>query len=296
MDFIFELISGRDLVILIGVVVFLFVYKFSGGIFSWIENQTFGTRNYIIERLDSMFIKVNANYITYGLLYVSFGNSALVFILCGFNGYWILGIVLAIIAFFAGWKAPRPIIDALVKMRIKKYQSQMVDGLTLLSNGLRAGLSFPQSLDMVVRELPPPISEEYNLILQQNKLGVPLEECLENLAKRVNTEDNKMFVSSINILRELGGNIAETFDTIVEIIRERIRLQQKIDTNIAQTLFQGAIVFCTPYVLIALFTINDPASMMKAFQHPVGILLMIMAFVLNLIGGFIILKIVKIKI
>lgn len=81
---------------------------------------------------------------------------------------------------------------------------QMVDALQLLSNGVRAGLSVPQAVGMIVDEMPAPISQEFNVLLQQNRIGMPLEECFENLAKRVPLEDNDMFVSAVNILRETG--------------------------------------------------------------------------------------------
>ena len=131
-------------------------------------------------------------------------------------------------------------MDYLVNARIKKYRGQMVDALNLLSNGLRAGLSLPQSVGMVVDELPNPVAQEFNLILQQNKIGVPLEECFEDLIKRVPTEDNEMFVTSVNILRETGGNLAETFDTIAGVIRERVRLQQKLRlTSLKESFREG---------------------------------------------------------
>ena len=78
-----------------------------------------------------------------------------------------------------------------------------------------------EALSMVADEMPDPISSEFNMILSQNRIGVPIEECFENLAERVKTQDNDMFVSSVNILRETGGNLAETFDTIIGVIRRK---------------------------------------------------------------------------
>ena len=144
--------------------------------------------------------------------------------------------------------------------------------------------------------MPPPISDEFNIILQQNRIGSPLEECFENLAKRVPTEDNDMFVSSVNILRETGGNLAETFDTIVGVIRERIRIKQKIDTLVAAGMFQGYTIAAMPFVIGAIFASSDPAGMSRVFTHPLGIILMIAAVLFDVIGLFVIMKIVKIKI
>jgi tight adherence protein B len=172
----------------------------------------------------------------------------------------------------------------------------MVDGLQLLANGIRAGLSVPQALGMIVDEMPAPISQEFNIILQQNRIGVPLEECFENLATRVPTEDNDMFVSSVNILRETGGNLAETFDTIVDVIRERVRLQQKIDTYTAQGMFQGMVIGAMPYALGFIYYMQDPKSMTPLFTTPIGLTMLFFAVGLDALGLYVIMKIVKIKI
>jgi tight adherence protein B len=204
--------------------------------------------------------------------------------------------ILGLIFSFIGIKAPRIIVNHLVEKRIKAYSGQMVDALQLLSNGIRAGLSVPQAIGMIVDEMPPPISQEFNVILQQNRIGVPLEECFENLSKRVPTEDNDMFVSSMNILRETGGNLAETFDTIVDVIRERVRLQQKIDTFTAQGMFQGMVIGAMPYALGFIYFLQDPNSMTPLFTTPIGLVMLFLAVLFDLAGIYVIMKIVKIKI
>ena len=280
---------------LIGLVIFLFAYKYSVEIFDWVERQTLGTRTYILERLEFLFIEIKPEYITYTLLFLSFGNSLLVFGMFVLLGNWGVGFFLAVVLSFLGWKIPKPFINFLVERKIKAYQGQMVDAMTLLSNGIRAGLSMNQAIGMVVDEMPNPIAEEFNVILQQNRVGVPLEECLENLAERVPLQDNEMFVTSVNILKETGGNLAEVFDTIVDVIRERVRLQQKIDTFTAQGMFQGATVFSMPYFIGGIYALSDPKSMVPLFTTPLGIAMLIAALFFDLIGGFVILKIVKIK-
>jgi tight adherence protein B len=280
----------------IALMIFLFIYKYSVGIFDWVENQTYKTRTYIMEKLEFLFIEITPERLTYILLASSVGLGAMVLLIVGIAGSWILGTILGSFFAFLGFKAPRIIIDFLCERRIKAYSGQMVDGLQLLSNGIRAGLSVPQSLGLIVDEMPPPISQEFNIILQQNRIGVPLEECFENLTKRVPTQDNDMFVSSVNILRETGGNLAETFDTIVDVIRERVRLQQKVDTYTAQGMFQGMVIGAMPYALGLIYYVQDPASMTPLFTKPVGLIMLFFAVGLDAIGIFVIMKIVKIKI
>ncbi|HLE11246.1 MAG: hypothetical protein A2504_10695 [Bdellovibrionales bacterium RIFOXYD12_FULL_39_22] len=284
------------LTLFIGGMFFFYALKYSRVIFEWIENQTFGTRNYIVEKLELLHIEVKAEKITQMLLFLSFGLSIITLGIMTLLGHWWAGIFLGIILSIVGWKIPRPFIDYMVKKRIKQYQNQMIDGLTLLANGIRAGLSLPQAIGMVVDEMGPPLSQEFSLVLHQNKLGAPLEECLENLAARMATEDNRMFISSINILRETGGNLAETFDTIVEIIRERIRLQQKIDSFVANGLLQGGIILCMPLLIGIIYYFSDPEATMLLFTHPLGIVALFVAIFLDLLGAVIILKIVNIKV
>ena len=289
------LLGEKGLIILIGIVVFLFSYRYSVGMFTWIEDQTFGTRNYILEKLELLFIQVKEEYITYTLLTLSVGLGLMTLGIFGLMGNWIVGFFLGSLISFIGFKIPKPIINNLIEKRIRAYTNQMVDALTLLSNGIRAGLSVNQSLDMVVREMPAPISEEFGLVLKQNNIGVPLEEAFDNLAARVPTEDNDMFVSSMNILRETGGNLAEVFDTIVGVIRERVRLQQKFEQLTASGMFQGYTIAAMPFLLGIIFAVSDPATMSNLVTTPVGWVFIVLALVLDFIGLFFIMKIVKIK-
>ncbi len=291
-----HLLGTQGIVAVVGILVFIYVYRYSIELFDFIERHTLGTRSYILERLEFLFIQVNPDHITYLLLFLSFGLGIIVLGLFVIFGNIFAGVVFSLLISFVGWKIPRPFISFLVKRRINSYQNQMVDGLTLLGNGLRAGMSVPQGIGMVVDELPAPISQEFNILLQQNKIGVPLEECFENLAKRIPTEDNQMFVTSVNILRETGGNLPEVFDTIVIVIRERIRLQQKIDTFVAQGTFQGATIFMMPFFLLIMYYVNDPEQTSKLFTNPIGLIMLLAALILDVIGAIIILKIVRIKI
>lgn len=290
------MIGQNGLIFVVGMMVFFLSYKYSINIFDWIERQTYGTRTYITEKLEFLHIEIAQDRLTYMLLGSSVGIGCVIFLLLGFLGSWIMGTIMGLILAFIGFKAPRMIIDYLVERRIKAYSLQMVDALQLLSNGIRAGLSVPQAIGMIVEEMPAPISQEFNILLQQNRIGVPLEECFENLAKRVPLEDNDMFVSSVNILRETGGNLAETFDTIVEVIRERVRLQQKVDTYTAQGMFQGMTIGAMPYLLGMVYFLQDPGSMTPLFTTPLGWVMLFLAVGFDLAGIYVIMKIVKIKI
>jgi tight adherence protein B len=165
-----------------------------------------------------------------------------------------------------------------------------------MSNGMRSGLSIVQSLALVVQEMPDPIRQEFNLVLNENKVGVPLEEAFLNLSKRVTADDVEMFVTAVNILKETGGNLAETFDTIVITIRERVKLEKKIQALTAQGFNQGMFLLALVPILGFLFHQSDPEFMKPVFTTPIGwIVLVVIAGMLALALVFI-LRIVKIEV
>lgn len=291
-----DILGVKGILVVLGVAFFFVAYKNSLRIFQWIDDQTYGTRDYILKKFEIMFIEVDPNKITWALLLISFGLGILIFGILAFLGNMPLAVFLGVVVTVVGWKMPRPVVDAMETRRKKQYMLQMVDALNLMANGIRAGLTMPQSVGMVVDELPPPVSQEFNLVLQQAKIGVPLDEALENLKKRVYTEDNEMFVTSVTILRETGGNLAETFDTIVSVIRERVRLQLKIDTYIASGMIQAYIIGAMPFGMIAMFGSGDPDYWPLLFGTLPGIIALIVICGMVAVGMFCIMKIIQIKV
>ncbi|HLT23302.1 MAG TPA: type II secretion system F family protein [Bacteriovoracaceae bacterium] len=295
-DFFLDVLGRNGILATIGIIVFLYCYKNSIKIFNWIDEQTYGTRNYILKKFEIMFIEVEPEKVTWVLLLMSFGTGVVVFCVLAFMGNITLAILLGIVTLVLGWKIPKPLVDFFENRRKRKYQVQMVDALNLMANGIRAGLTVPQSIGMVVDELPAPISQEFNLVLQQAKIGVPLDEALENLKERVYTEDNEMFVTSVTILRETGGNLAETFDTIVSVIRERVRLQLKIETYIASGKIQAYIIGAMPFAMIIMFGSGDPDYFPMLFGTFLGVVALCIICGMVGFGMWVIMKIINIKV
>ena len=291
-----NVLGKTGLLLAIAALFFGVSYKNSVKLFAWIEDQTFGTRDFILQKCELLFYEVKPNHVTYILLFLSFGLSSIIMGIMFLNGKYGVGIFLGIVVSIVGWKIPKPIMNYLVARRIVLYENQMVDGLNLLSNGLRAGLSLPQSIGMVVEELPAPLSQEFNLVLQQNKIGATLEDAFENLATRVPTEDNDMFISSVNILRETGGNLAEVFDTIANVIRERVRLKQKIATYVAQGKMQGGMIACMPFLMGSYFASTDPTFIENLFGSIMGNIALLIAGTLNIVGAYAMWKVIQIKV
>jgi tight adherence protein B len=276
------------------IAVFSISYSYNKRFMDWLRFQSLGTRDYIVERLAMMFIEVPPNQVLLGLLAISFGLGAIIFLL--FLPKLFPGIPFAFFATIVGWKAPKPIIDWMYKRRIAKFVLQMIDALGLMSNGLKSGLSIVQSIGLVAQEMPNPMQQEFNLVLSQNKLGVPLEEAFSNLADRINSDEVEMFVTSVNILKETGGNLAETFDTIVTTIRDRIKVEGKIAALTAQGFYQGVFVMAIPPILGIVFYQTDPEFMMPLFTTVIGWGLIFLIFLLECIGFFVMMKVIKIDV
>lgn len=283
---------------LLGVVVFisalLIAYQFSGRILDWVRFQSIGTRDYIADKLQLMMIQIPPDKILLGQVILSFGLGGIIFLLCLPNFYasFFFGLMMVVI----GWFLPKPIVDMMYRNRCDKFVNQMVDGLGLMSNGMRSGLSVVQAMGLVTQEMPEPIQSEFNLILSQNKLGVSLEEAFVNLSKRVVTDEVEMFVTSVNILKETGGNLAETFDTITTLIRERIKVEGKIKALTAQAFWQGIILLCVPPFMAGVLSQTDPELMKPMFGSVLGWLLLSAVVVLEIVAFVVIQKVTKIDV
>lgn len=195
-----------------------------------------------------------------------------------------------------GYNLPRAVVQWMWQRRIDQFEDQLLDALAFMSNGLKSGLSLLQSMDMVREELPNPISQEFALTLNHQRLGMPLEDALLGLEKRVGTEDVQIIVTSINILRQSGGNLAETFDTVAHTIRERKKVSGKVKSLTAQGVAQGVIIVCMPFVLtFALWSI-DPVLIARLWTTALGWGLLFLMLTLQVIGGLLIRKIVKVEV
>ena len=124
-------------------------------------------------------------------------------------------------------------------------------------NGLRAGYSTMQALEAVSRELPPPISDEFRRVVQEMQIGIPMEAALENLLRRIPSDDLDFVVTAINVQREVGGNLSEILDTISFTIRERVRIKGEIRVMTAQVRTSGIVLSLIPvFLTLALWFVS----------------------------------------
>ena len=182
------------------------------------------------------------------------------------------------------------------KQRLEKFNDQINDSLTIISNSLKAGYSFFQALEMVTKEMEPPISEEFTLVLKKMNLGASPQESLRDLTGRVDSDDLDLVVTAVLIQRQVGGNLSEILDSISDTIRERIRIQGEIKTLTAQGRASGFIVALLPIGLGALLFVINPEYMTPLFTSNLGRVMLIMGVFSQLIGAFLIKKIIEIKV
>ena len=195
-----------------------------------------------------------------------------------------------------GYNLPRFVVRNMWERRVSNFQLQMLDALSFMSNGLKSGLSLVQCMDMVREELPAPVSQEFGLVLSEQRLGVPLEDALLNLEERIGTEDVQIMVTSVNILRQSGGNLSETFDTISGTIRERRKVEGRIKTLTAQGVSQGVIIVALPFVLGTILWVMDPQLIERLWKTWMGWGMLAVMLGLQAVGAFLIRKIVQIRV
>jgi tight adherence protein B len=194
--------------------------------------------------------------------------------------YVILMIFGALIAYFLGGRLP---ISALIgagigalipgfyvksqkSKRLVKFNDQLPDMLNLVVNGLRAGYSTMQAMEAVSKELPAPICDEFRRVVQEMQLGISMEKALDNLLRRIPSEDLDFVVTAINVQREVGGNLAEIMDVISYTIRERVRIKGEIRALTSQAIYSGRALALMPLILMCVLWFINRSYIMEFFN------------------------------
>lgn len=203
--------------------------------------------------------------------------------------------LLAVPAGVAGYFLPALYVGFRTRQRADLFNQQLVDGLALIAGGLRAGYSFLQGIEAVVRELPDPIRGEFRTVLEDLRLGVPAEEALLGLARRVPTEDVDMMVTAMIVQRTSGGNLSEVLDNIARTIRERIRIRREVNTLTAQERMSSYVVGGLPIVAFGTLMMVNQEYLDLLFTSTLGHVLLAAAAALEVIGFYVIRRIVDIR-
>jgi len=180
--------------------------------------------------------------------------------------------------------------------RLSAFNKQLADTITLLSNSLRAGSSFLQSIELVSRETPDPMGEEMGRVVREVNLGLGMEEALSNLVRRIRSDDLDLMVTAIGVQQQVGGNLAEILDTIAFTIRERVRIKGEINTLTAQGRYSGYLVAFLPIGIMITLNFINPEFMQPLFTQLLGQILLGVGAVMMIIGFIAIQKITNIKV
>lgn len=211
-------------------------------------------------------------------------------------GGFISGVVAGLIGASLSFILQRVIIKVLKIRHLERFNNQLVDALSGMSNALKAGFSIQQAFEAVVKEGTNPIAQEFAMFLQQIRVGVRFEEALADMDNRVGSDDLTLMTQAIEIARQTGGNLTEVFDRISGTIRERQRIEGKIKSLTAQGKMQGRVVSAMPFLLGFVLYMLDPQMMLSFVRSPVGIGILVLMVLMQLCGAYFIRKIVNIDV
>jgi tight adherence protein B len=207
-----------------------------------------------------------------------------------------------LVAVVLGWWVPRYWINRRKSKRLSAFNDHLADTITLVANALRAGASFLQAIELVVRETQPPISTEFNRVIREVNLGLPFEQALANMVRRVRSDDLELMTTAITIQHQVGGNLAEILDSIAYTIRERIRIIGEIRTLTAQQRMSGYVVAGLPIFLVVILSVIAPSFMEPMFGEPyvggipAGVIILALGAFMMVTGFLLIRKIVDIEV
>jgi len=275
------------------------IYTFLSSLFSGAETYSSSYSEHMARQYEDILLYIPPHQIARAGLAAALILFTIVFLLVGgltsktgFVAGLLLGCFVAIPALYF----PKLLLIFLKKRRLKKFNLQLVDTLVSMSNALKAGFSIMQAFETVVKDGEMPISQEFDMFLQQTRFGVNFSDALSNMEKRVGSDDLSLVVNAIETARKTGGNLTEIFEKIASTIRERMRIENRIQTLTAQGRLQGIVVSLMPIVIGVALAIVDPGMMMPFVHSMSGIIIMAGVVLLIVCGGLVIRKIVDIDV
>jgi tight adherence protein B len=197
---------------------------------------------------------------------------------------------------FIGLLLPPTILNRSITQRRMKFEKQLVDVLVLITGAVRAGYSFLQSLDVVVQEMQPPVSEEFRRVRREVGLGFPLTEALTNLHARMQNEDLYLVITAININSQVGGNLTNMLDVVTNTIRERFRLFSEVRALTSQQRFSGYLLTLLPFIILAILMVISPAYISRLFEPGALMCIPIGALVFIILGNIVIRQMAKLDV
>jgi tight adherence protein B len=195
-----------------------------------------------------------------------------------------------------GFFLPRFYVKFRQAKRLRDFNNQLGDAINLLANGLRSGYSLLQAMDALAREMPPPIADEFKRVVREIGLGLSNERAMNNMLRRIPSDDLDLMITAINVQHEVGGNLAEILEVISHTIRERIRIKGEIRVLTSQQMLSGYVISFLPIALGFILYAMNPEYMGAMFQEPCGWAMIAVGVISTTIGFIAIRKIVNIEV
>lgn len=205
-------------------------------------------------------------------------------------------VLIALITLPIALALPKKYLARMRKKRIEALEKQLPDALLMMSGALRAGASFPTALEAVVQETSAPISQEYDLLMREIRLGIDLDIAMRNVEKRIPIPDFMMVTAAVTIAREVGGNLAEALESVARTLREKLQMEGKIRALTSQGRMQGIVMTCLPLFLMLVLRFMEPKAMAPLFSEPIGWATLAVIGVMELLGYMSISKITNIDV
>jgi tight adherence protein B len=241
------------------------------------------------EAFSRQFININVKYLVLGPAAAFAIVGALTMNILVFLFMCVLGLVI-------GMRTPAFVLTAMKQARGRKIDAQLMDGLILLSNCLRSGLDVVQGFEMVSKDLLPPISDEFALVIKNYQLGMTFEKALGVMEERVESKMLSYMIRAIVLQRQMGGNLTKVFERIVVDIREESKLEEKTKAMTAQQKIQSIVVGIMPWVMVGVMFMFQPETMIKFYGSPLGMAVFIFCAVWIGIGMKVVSSLGKIRV
>jgi tight adherence protein B len=210
-------------------------------------------------------------------------------------GWAAVGPVFGVLCAIGGAFLPKALVRYRGWRHGQRLDNQLGEALILMANAMKAGLTLLQAIEIAAEELRPPLVDEFRVLLKEIRLGRGIDDALMSMAERLKMPDLEIAVHSIVTLRETGGNLSETFMTVAQTITDRKKVEDKIKTVTAQGVYQGVMLCAMPWVMAVIFYVMDPTYMAPMFR-PLGYLVWTTVIILDALGMWMILKVVKIDV
>ncbi|MBU1125314.1 MAG: type II secretion system F family protein [Candidatus Omnitrophica bacterium] len=239
--------------------------------------------------LDNIFVHVEKKNLLYAYLFAPIAVGAVAFILLNNVIFIFLGLVV-------GFSLPTMVIKIMQAKRRADFEAQLLDAIQVMISSLKGGLSFQQAIEVMVEELPAPMSQEFGLVLKETKMGITLEQSLKHLSERMKMSDLNLLVNAISVAKETGGDLTRVLHRLSLTIRDNRKLKESVSTLTLQGRIQGVIMSILPFIFTGSVLSFNREHFDIMLKSDTGKILLGVAVVLQMVGVLLIHRFSKVEI